>query len=407
MLLKSARICDASSDFCGDIWLENGVIKRVGDEICADEIQADGAGAESAENGAEFEVLDCSGKIVCPQFIDLNVLPKNRALNRKNLLSLVEKAKNGGVGGFVLRGDTAPRIDSEMAVEFIKSLDSGANLIFPSIAATNGEGKICDISILHALGGAAIALSSAQEANVIDKTAQYAKMLDLPLFITADDGLGGVVNRGAMAANLGLSAKNPLSEIKEVAKMLEVAVFYGISAVFSCVTEPRSLELIDEAKKYNENIYCETSIHHLLLDESACAGYNTAAKINPPLKDKATQEILLDALKCGRIDLLTSLQSASSVSLKEQVFSEASFGIDAISHYFSLLFGRLMQKGVNLSRICAVCAANPAKILRLNCGAIRPGLEARLMIIDPQKSVTIEDSPYGGLVCSGVVEGFI
>ena len=377
------------------------------------------------ENPTNFLAMtDC---ILAPQFIDLNVFPKNKSLSRNSILSLSKKAKAGGVGVIALNSALNPAIDNEMAIEFIKNISSEV-AILPLIASNAldsapfskdsaldsagdaKEGKICDIAILNALGGVGINIDSAKSANTIDKVAKYAKMLDIPLFINANDNLGGIINYGQISAELGIPARNPLSEIKEVAKMLEVAIFYGIKVVFSAISEPRSLALIKEAKRHNPQIFVEVSAHHLLLNDEACSGYNTAAKINPPLKDKSTQECLLRALQDGEIDVLTSLQCAVFNSKKDLPFGSAEYGIDAISHYFALLYSNLVEKKViGLERLFEVCAENPAKILGLNCGKIEKGKEARLMVVDLDSTIQVNDafSPYNGAELKGQILRFV
>lgn len=352
-------------------------------------------------------VLDLKDALIAPQFIDLNVFPKNKSLSRNSILSLEKKAKCGGVGFIALNSATNPAIDNEMAMEFVKNISTEV-AILPLISSNvvdlggesinkKGDSKICDITILNALGGVGINIDSARDANTIDKVAKYAKMLDIPLFINANDNLGGMINCGELSAKLGIPARSPLSEIKEVAKMLEVAIFYDINAVFSAISEIRSLELINQAKKHNPRIFAEVSIHHLILDDSACENYNTSAKINPPLKDKRTRDKLLESLQNGNIDILTSLQCAHFNSKKELPFGDAEYGIDGIAYYFALLYSNLVKtKIISLERLFEICAENPAKILKLNCGKIEQGKEARLMAVDLEASVAIEDafSPY-------------
>ena len=307
MILKNATICDESKFQISDIQIKDDIIVKTDSDIKEDD-----------------ETIDCRDKIVMPQFIDLNIFPKNKSLSRKNLESLAKKAKNGGVGILILNSNTNPKIDNEMILEFIKSINKELEItIYPLISSTDNENKLIDISILNSLGGIGVNLQSSSSSNTIDKIAKYAKMLDIPVFVNADDDLGGVINYGEMSAKLGLPARNPLSEIKEVAKILEVAIFYNIKVIFQTITETRSIHLINEAKKTNPNIFCETSIHHLLLNDTACDGYNTLAKINPPLKDKKSQEALIESFKNNQIDLLTSMQCACYKSLKEQLFEQA------------------------------------------------------------------------------------
>lgn len=373
--------------------------------------------SDSSEDFADSndEILDLKNAILAPQFIDLNVFPKNKSLSKSSIFSLEKKAKNGGVGIIALNSELNPAIDNEMAIEFIKNIQSEV-AILPLIASNakldtcdsrqKSEGEICDIAILNSLGGVGINLDSIKSPNTIDKVAKYAKMLKIPLFINANDNLGGAINYGQISADLGIPARNPLSEIKEVAKMLEVAIFYDIKVVFSAISEIRSLKLINEAKKHNPQIFAEVSLHHLLLNDESCRNYNTSAKINPPLKDRKTQELLLESLQNNEIDVLTSLQCAVFNSKKDLPFGSAAFGIDSISYYFSLAYSHLVQKNIiSLDKLFELCAKNPAKILNLNCGVIEKGKEAKLMALSLESSFVLNDAflPYNGTLQGSIL----
>lgn len=397
----------------------NKSVQIKNDEIieCGDS-KGDSKLFDSAMFDSSDEVLDFKDCILAPQFIDLNVFPKNKSLSRNSILSLEKKAKSGGVGVIALNSALNPAIDNEMAIEFIKNIQSEVEIL-PLIASNarlnaneskdsseNKEGKICDIAILNALGGIGINLDSAKSPNTIDKVAKYAKMLKIPLFINANDNLGGMINYGSLSAELGIPARNPLSEIKEVAKMLEVAIFYDIKVVFSAISEIRSLKLINEAKKHNPHIFAEVSLHHLILSDDICRDYNTSAKINPPLKDKKTQELLLESLQNNEIDVLTSLQCAVFNSKKDLPFGSAEYGIDCISYYFSLAYTHLVKNGIiSLERLFELCAKNPASILNLHCGVIKKGKRAKLMVLDLKEDIVVNDAflPYSDTLKGKVV----
>ena len=226
----------------------------------------------------ESRIIDAKNKTLLPFLVDMNVYPKNKILSSKALDELSKKALKGGVGTISLLPNTNPKINNEITIEFIKHLNLDLK-IYPLIHPLNDASKFSDISILHSIGGRGIYVCSFEDSNTLDIAAKYAKMLSIPLFVNAYDGLGGVVNYGDISAILGLPPRNPLSEIKEVAKMIEIAIFYQIKMVFSSIVEPRSIELINEAKKNNPNIYCEVPLHHLIFSDESCLNYNTKKKI--------------------------------------------------------------------------------------------------------------------------------
>lgn len=396
MLLKNAMACDY-----------RGVRKvnvRIQDRRISD------VGNVSAQKG-EREI-DLKGKLLMPSMLDLNIAPKSLALSQKTLTSLACKAFKGGVGNVLLYPYTHPSCSEHGSIELIKSFNTHSPVRFiPSIAALNNADKISDITTLHTSGGSAIFAQSDINSHTFMRIAQYAQMLNLPLICFCQDRAcaEGVMHEGLLAAELGLPSIPPYSQTKEVAKVAEMlkdlSKNKGLKVVFDTLVYPRSLEIVQSYD--TEHFYTQSSIHHLILDESLCQNYNTAAKLNPPLVDKKTQQELLEALLKGYIHTLTSLQCAEFNSKKDQVFELAPFGTDSLEIYFSLLYTYL-HKGydVPLEAISKMTSFNPARILNVNCGAIESGMYAALMVIDPQAQFKICDSfsPYDGQILQGVVE---
>lgn len=348
------------------------------------------------------KVFDCTNKLIIPALIDLCVYPKSKILSQKTLISLSKKALNGGVGTMLILPDTYPPCENEAMIELIKSfVQNIETTMIPSIKPTNNEGKINDISILHSQGGKSIYIDSTIDGNNLLRIAQYASMLEIPLICFAQDTsiANGVINEGRLASMLGLPAISPLSQTKEIAKVAEVARHTGTQMIFHGVTEPVSFEIINFFNSKNARLFAQTPIHHLILDEGACANYNAKAKLNPPLKDFATKEKLLSILASGHIDMLTCLQRADYNSQKDQVFEMASFGIDSIGFYFSLAYTYLILAGyLKLEDFLKIASKNQATLLNLNKGEILVGRDSDFLIVDTAASTEISDSfsPYYG-----------
>lgn len=389
MIIKNAILHD--NTHC-DLEITNGYISDIKQYIISNSI----------------DIVDISNKVLLPQFIDLNTYPKDKNLSINAINNLYKKAVKGGVGCILIMPDTMPSIDNEIIAELVNVINKEG--IYSITNAINSNGKISDISIIHSYGARGIYLQSNLNSNIIDKIAKYAKMLDIPIFVNAYDAMGGLINYGEVSFELGLEPRHPLSEIKEVSKIIEVAIFYNIKVIFSAISEPRSIELINEAKKINPNIFSEVSIHHLTLNDKECENYNTKAKINPPLKDEKAREKLMYALIENKIDLLTSLQCENSLKNKELVFNEAAFGLDSIENYFGILFTKLIKTNIiSWDQLLTLCVYNPAKILNLDSRALKIGEVAKLMVVDLKQSYVIKNSNslFYGREYFGVVERFI
>lgn len=402
MLLKNGVLCDALKECKADLRVdeERGIISEIGENLAP----------KSAES-----VLECSGKVILPALIDM-AYPKNQVLSRKNLESLTQKALRGGVGSLLLRPESTPRIDHAAIIELVSSLDSSLSVHFlPSLAPTTLESpeskpKIAEVASLIFSGARAIYLeSSAQNIDgyTLYKIAQYAQMLQIPIIASPQEPSlsEGVMNESQVSAQLGLPAIPPLAQTMQVAKLCELARYSGTKWVFDVISEIESLQTIAHFTQMGAQILAQTSLHHLILSDEHCAAFDTRFKLFPPLKDPATREKLRAHLDSS-ISLLTCLQSDSYKSKKDQVFESASFGINALEHYFSLGFSHLVKSGlISLCRFSELTSYAQARLLSLPKGALEVGLDADLIIVDLQESFCVEDtfSPYNGERLSGVV----
>ncbi|WP_066388244.1 amidohydrolase family protein [Helicobacter himalayensis] len=400
MIFANARCCDYQGEKTQCIQVKNGCIQSIAPNL------------ESLTLEENEEVIDIDSKLLMPAFIDLNIYPKARTLSRKSLSTLSLKALKGGFSTLLLLPQTSPTIDSEAIIELVKSIDSTLEAhILPSIKPTfidSERVKLTDISKLYTAGAQAIAFESDIEGNLLLRISQYAKMLKIPLICFAQNAslAQGVVSEGEFASRLGLPSISEKAQNIEVVKICEMLLGSEIEVVFSALSEPRSLEIVNQYKAQGLRAHTEVSLHHLILNESVCEDYNTAGKINPPLLCESKRLELLDALQNDKIDVLTSLQCADFNSQKDQVFELASFGIDSIAYGFSLAYSKLIKPNIlSLSALSRLFSHNPAKILGLENGSLEVGKKADFMIVDTESSVRVDDifSPYNGEILSGKI----
>lgn len=397
MLLKNGVICDYSQERKADVRIEEGKIAQIGENL--------------APKPSE-RVIECAHKVIMPAMIDI-AYPKNKSLSRKNLESLTQKALKGGIGSVLLHADTTPRIDTESIIELILSLDSALRVHFLPSLAPYKDGRMCEIASLVSSGARAICLESANGAQgyALYKIAQYAQMLEIPIFASAQDSSlsEGAINEGAVSTRLGLPGIPAIAQSMEVARLCEMARFSKTKWVLDAISEVESLQIIEFFKNAGAQILAQTPIHHLILSDEDCAGFDTRFKLFPPLKDSDTRAFLRDALT-SQIDMLTCLQSDSFNSQKDQVFESASFGIDAFEIYFALGVEYLVKPGIiSLSRFSELTAKNQARTLNLAKGGIECGSDADVIIADLDSSICVQDtfSPYHGRKLAGKVEQVI
>jgi len=306
MLLKNCKIVDFTGERVGDIRIKESVIAEVGSGL--------------KPNGDE-EVRDIGGRMVMPSFIDINCRVQDSQLSQKNLNRLIEDAQKGGMGHITVMPDSSPQIKSEATVDFVASSGGGKLCVNPAILSIKDDFSMSDIAILSKMGCSVIHLQSHKAGVLIRRVFEYALMRDAIIACSCNDlsmSESGVMNEGALSSKLGLPGISSIFETKEVAKLIEFAYNTKIRVLFSALSSPRSLEIIDRAKKEDRlKLYSEVSVHHLILSEDSCEEYNTSAKVMPPLQSKSTKETLLRLLKEGKIDCITALHSPKSISKKK------------------------------------------------------------------------------------------
>ncbi|EAJ9523684.1 metal-dependent hydrolase [Campylobacter coli] len=334
------------------------------------------------------EVLDAQGMTLLPSFVDLCVNLKNDKFSLSNLELLEKECLRGGVGAIILRD--CMDFDEESFSLFLQNLNTRKIQIFPSICALDKQGKLKNLATLFNKGAHALELKSSSNANILRVGMQYALMKEKSLFVKCYDENfddNGVMNDCEMSFELGLAGMSAVAESSEVAKIQEIAKFYGVKVIFDLLSLKRSMELLGD-----ENLKL-ISIHHLIKDDSACAGFNTAAKLNPPLRSKEDKESLKQALKQGKIDFLSSLHSAKSISLKDLAFDEAAFGIHSVCEFMSLCYTFLIKEDLlTWQNLCKATSQNPSEFLGLNSGIIEVGKEANLVLFDQNEEISAPKS---------------
>jgi dihydroorotase len=396
IIYKGATICDKDQMVRKDIKIENfghlGIndfkIVEISDNIIAREGE---------------RVINALNSYIMPKIVDLNIRVKNDTLNVDHIQRLAHKANSSGIGSFAIMPDCNPSVDNETTVEMIQlQKEYTKTPIIPICNSITKEGKLSNIASMIDLGCQAIYLHSKCDSNLIYRVSQYSTMKKVPLICRCENeslSSSGVMNESRVSSELGLVGIDKLAETSEVARVLQIVKSINAKTLFQSISTSCGLEIIDQAKKRGADIYSEVSIHHLVLNDTACYDYNTSAKINPPLREDEEREKLIQALKDGKIDTLTSLHAQKSVTRKDLPFAEADYGIDNLEFYFALCYTKLVKSGIiSMQKLSELLSYNPAKIMGLeNSGLIKEGYSADFMIIDLNKELEVlNNSPYKG-----------
>ncbi len=380
MLISNAVVCDVNGERNVDVQIQDGVIVAIG------------------ENLKDENIIDAKGAYLLPSLIDTNVRVLDSSLNAKNIKTLVKEAKKGGVGHIVLNADSTPAIDNEVVLEFaqngVKELDE-VTIDF-MLNALKEDMSLSNIAILLKKGVVAPYMSTIAKNNVAIKIAEYVKMYGVTLFCKPEDNSlinAGVMLEGDVSSKLGLAGIPELSEVLHVSRMIEIARYFDIKILFKSIASPRSIELISKAKKEGVHVSCEVSVHHLIHSDEACEGFNTTAKLNPPLASKDDVLLLQEALKNGDIDVLSVLHQPNSPVNKEVAFFDAAYGCEALSDALPLYYTKLVKSGIiSMSELLKLTVQNPAKAINRKAGTLEVGQKVGFVLFDVNEKRVVNNA---------------
>jgi dihydroorotase len=243
-------------------------------------------------------VVNALNAYILPKIVDLNIRVKNDTLNVDHIQRLAKKTNKSGIGSFAIMPDCHPRVDNETTVEMMKlQKEYTKTPIIPVCNSIKDDGKLSNIASMVDLGCQAIYIHSKYDSNLIQRVSQYALMKNIPMMCRCENeslSSNGMMNEPEVSSKLGLSGIDKLSEVSEVARVTQIVKSIKSKTLFQSISTSDSLDIIDREKQNGTDIYSEVSIHHLVLNDSSCCDYNTLAKINPPLREEAERQKLLE-----------------------------------------------------------------------------------------------------------------
>jgi dihydroorotase len=382
-LIKNGRIIDPANhiDAIGSVCIANGKIVSV------------------LEHAADFtaeQIIDASGRIVCPGFVDLSVRLREPGHTQKgNILSETRAALSAGVTSLCLPPDTKPCIDSPAVVEFIK--DKAEKADYPqihSIGALTQRLAGSELSAMFALKQAGcIAVSNASEPLgnllILRRAMEYASSHDLLLMFRANEAAlsgKGCAHEGAVASRYGLPGIPEAAESIALAQCLELAELTGCRVHISQISCKQSVIKLQQAKKYGLDVTADVAIQQVHLTEDHITPFDSNYHVMPPLRSAIDRQYLREGLVNGTIDAICSDHQPHDLDAKLGAFPETEPGVASLETLLPLSLALTQQHRIGLSQALAVLTCKPAQILGLASGALTPGFNADICIFDPQAS---------------------
>ncbi len=391
LLLKGGRVIDPSvnRDEIADVLLEDGKIA--------------GVGRVEGREGAE--VVDVTGKVVAPGLIDVHV--HLREPGQEHVETIATGARAAAAGGFsavCAMPNTDPVTDNQAAVGFIvkQAQDAQAARVYPIGAISLGQKGEQLAEFGEMVGAGAVAVSDDGKpvisSHLMRTALEYAQTFGIPVADHCEDhtlAAGGAMHEGLVATRLGLPGIPAAAEEIMVARDIILAELTGGHVHLCHMSTRGSVSLIRWGRDRGIRVTAEATPHHFTLTHAACDGYNTNAKMNPPLREPEDIEAIKEGLKDGTLDVIASDHAPHHYDAKERDFDDAPFGIVGLETALGLGITELVRGGtLTLPELVLRMSTEPARVFHLPGGTLRAGAPADVVVFDAEAHWVVDPSLF-------------
>lgn len=390
-LLKGGRVVDPANGRDGifDVLIEDGTIAAV---------------EPSIQPSADTDVVSIpAGLIVCPGLIDMHVHLREPGQEHKETVATgVAAAVAGGFTAVACMPNTSPVNDNAGVTSYILRKATDANLarVYPIGAVSRGQNgeELADIAELKQAGCVAVTDDGRPIATALlaRRALEYTRMLDMPVIEHCEDQTlkaDGVAHEGFNASSLGLRGIPGEAESIMAQRDIALAELTGGSIHIAHMSARQTLDAVRYGKARGARVTCEVTPHHFILTDDrlvAPVAYDTNTKMNPPLREAADRDAMLQGIADGSVDVIATDHAPHHYDEKHVEFDRAPFGITGLETAVSLCFDRLVHRNViGLSRLIELLSVNPARILRVSGGSLSVGAAADITILASELPVTV------------------
>jgi dihydroorotase len=409
LLIQDGRVISPEDRLDGmlDLLIENGEIREIAPHLAA----------------PSDETFDAQGQIVAPGFVDIHVhLREPGGEISETLETGLRAAVAGGFTAVCPMPNTRPVNDSAELARHLVNRAEELKLarVFPIAAVTVGSQgeKLTDFQALMAAG----AVGFSDDGKPVKTTAlmkealEKAKDLGLPVIDHCEVpelSAGGVMNEGVHSKSLGLRGIPNSAEDGCIARDIEIIASTGGHLHVAHLSTAGGIGMVREAKARGLQVTCEVTPHHFTLTDEAVTRYGTNAKMNPPLREAADVEALLEGIQDGVVDAIATDHAPHAAELKSRSMAEAPFGVTGLETALALGLKQLVYSGkITIGQLIALMSSKPARIINRPLGRIRVGGAADLTLFDPDLEWTYHtakgyskshNSPFDGWALRGTV----
>ncbi len=360
----------------------------------------DGCIADTSADISAAQVIDLKGKWVVPGLIDMHVhLREPGEEYKEDIISGTRAAAAGGFTAVACMPNTRP-VNDCMAVTrmILKLAEKGSTRVYPVGAISKGSKgeSLAEFADMKEAGIVAVSDDGLPVVNsqLMRRALEYAADHNLCVISHSEEpalSKGGAMNEGVMSTRLGLRGVPTAAESIMVYREIALAEFTGMPVHIAHVSTQMSTQLVRDAKNRGVKVTAETTPHYFSLTDEAIAGYNTNAKMNPPLRSSDDREAIRQGLTDGTFDAIATDHAPHSILEKQVEFDLAANGIIGLETAVPLSLQLVRDGVINAGRFVELLSVNPAKILGITGGTLTPGTAADITVLDPE--VTFELTP--------------
>jgi dihydroorotase len=343
----------------------------------------------------DAKLIDATGLIVAPGFIDLHVHLREPGQDYKETIATgASAAVAGGWASICAMPNTDPINDNPAVTRFVIEKGKAAQLanVFPIGAITKGSAgkELAEMGEMKNAGIVAVSDDGrpVPTPGMMRRALEYANGFDLTVVDHCQDpslSAGGVMHEGRWSLILGLRGIPAAAEEMDAVRDCVLAKLTGARVHLAHVSTAGAIEAVRRAKESGLNVTCEVTPHHWTLTDEAVSEYDTNTKMNPPLRSEEHVAAILEGMKDGTIDAIATDHAPHHLDEKALEFDQAPFGITGLETAVGLAFDLVQRGVVDLERVVEMCSTNPAKIFGLkDRGTFKAGAHADVTILDPQ-----------------------
>lgn len=393
------------------IWIKNG---RVIDPAANEDRQRNVCVRDgkiiaelTAEEQQQAQVIDATGLVVCPGFVDIHVhFREPGQTHKESIASGTRAAAAGGFTSVVCMPNTAPVADNVGTIRLMKDAIARTAIVnvYPTGCLTIGMAgeQLAPIGSLFREGIVAVTDDGlcVQNNEVMRRAVEYAKMFNLPVMDHCQDASmtqGSVMHEGAWSLKLGLKGWPASAEDLIIARNVVLAQHLDAPIHMQHVSYGYGVDILRRAKKRAIRVTGEASPHHLFFTDAACKDYNTVFKMNPPLRSEADRQAIIEGILDGTLDIIATDHAPHTNDEKDREFDYAPFGVIGLETAFAASAEVLFHSGLcDLPFLIGLLTHKPAKILNLPMGTLAVGSDADITLLDPDAPWQVDPANFSG-----------